>query len=71
MSILSPLKLYHFQAFLIWWHSLFKDANIAIWTHLEQPQSRIETKSKIWTLFEPKHKNFKCLLKIEGSLKKF
>ncbi len=26
---------------------------------------------KILTLFEPKHKNFKCLLKIEGSLKKF
>jgi hypothetical protein len=25
---------------------------------------------KIWTLFEPKHKNFKWLLKIEGSLKK-
>jgi hypothetical protein len=25
---------------------------------------------KIWTLFEPKHKNFKCLLKIEGSLLK-
>ncbi len=23
---------------------------------------------KIWTLFEPKHKNFKCLLKIEGLL---
>jgi hypothetical protein len=26
---------------------------------------------KIWTLFEPKHKNLKCQLKIEGSLKKF
>ncbi len=23
MSISSPLKLYHFQAFLIWWHSPF------------------------------------------------
>jgi hypothetical protein len=25
MSISSPLNLYHFQAFLIWWHSPFKD----------------------------------------------
>ncbi len=24
MSVSSPLKLYHFQAFLIWWHSPFK-----------------------------------------------
>ncbi len=37
-------------------------------THFEQPQIRFRTKWKIWTLFEPKHKNFKCLLKIEGSL---
>jgi hypothetical protein len=39
-------------------------------THFEQPQIRFRTKLKIWTLFEPKHKNFKCLLKIEGSLSK-
>ncbi len=39
-------------------------------THFEQSQIRFRTKSKIWTLFEPKHQNFKCLLKIEGSLKK-
>jgi hypothetical protein len=41
-----------------------------IQTHFEQPQIRFRTKWKIWTLFEPKHKNFKCLLKIEGSLLK-
>jgi hypothetical protein len=41
-----------------------------IQTHFEQPQIRFRTKWKIWTLFELKHKNFKCLLKIEGSLKK-
>jgi hypothetical protein len=39
-------------------------------THFEQPQIRFRTKCKIWTLFEPKYKNFKCLLKIEGSFKK-
>jgi hypothetical protein len=37
-------------------------------THFEQPQIRFRTNWKIWTLFEPKHKNFKCLIKIEGSL---
>ncbi len=38
--------------------------------HFEQPQIRFRTKWKIWMLFEPKHKNFKCLIKIEGSRKK-
>ncbi len=42
-----------------------------IWMHFEQSQIRLRTKWKIWTLFEPEHKNFKCLLKIEGSLRKF
>ncbi len=39
-------------------------------THFEQPQIRFRTKWKIWMLFEPKHKNFKCLIKIEGTLLK-
>ncbi len=38
--------------------------------NFEQPQIRFRTKWKIWTLFAPKHKNFICLLKIEGSLNK-
>jgi hypothetical protein len=58
-EIKQPIRKRH------WWSELLKDANRAIWTHLEQPQLRFETKWKIWTLFEPKHKNFKCLLKIE------
>jgi hypothetical protein len=37
-------------------------------THFEQPQIKFRTKLKIWMLFEPKHKNFECLLKIELSL---
>jgi hypothetical protein len=51
-----------------WKSELFQDANRTIWTHLEETQFRFETKWKIWMLFEPKHKNFKCQLKIEGSL---
>jgi hypothetical protein len=47
-----------------WNSELFQDTNGAIWTHLEQPQSRFKIKCKIWMLFEPQHKNFKCLLKI-------
>ncbi len=39
-------------------------------TNFEQPEIRFRPKWKIWTLFEPKHNNFKYLLKIEGSLKK-
>ncbi len=50
-----------------WKSELFQDYR-AIWTHLEQPQFRFETKRKIWKLFEPKHRNFKCILKIEGSV---
>ncbi len=42
-----------------------------ILTHFEQSQIRFRTKWKIWTLCEPMHKNFKCLLKIEVSLKNF
>ncbi len=40
----------------VWKSELFQDANRAVWTHLEQPQFRFKTKSKIWTLFEPEHK---------------
>jgi hypothetical protein len=47
---------------------LLQDTYRAIWTHLEQPQLGFETKLKIWMLFEPKHKIFKCLLQIKGSL---
>jgi hypothetical protein len=46
----------------------FKTQIEQIRTHFEQPQIKFRTKWKIWTLFEPKHKHFKCLLKIEGSL---
>jgi hypothetical protein len=42
-----------------------------IWTHFEQSQIRFRTKWKIWTLFKPKHKNFKCLLKLKAHLKNF
>jgi hypothetical protein len=35
-----------------------------ILTHFEQPQKRFKTKWRIWTLFEPQPKKFKCLLKI-------
>jgi hypothetical protein len=42
-----------------------------IWIHFEQLQIRFRTKWKIWTLFEPKHKNFKSQLKIQSSLNKF
>ncbi len=41
-----------------------------IQTHLEQPQKRFKTKWKIWTLFEPQLKKFKCLLKIKQDFKK-
>ncbi len=34
-------------------------------THIKQPQKRFKTKWKIWTLFEPQLKKFKCLLKIK------
>jgi hypothetical protein len=46
----------------------FRTQREQIRTHFEQPQIRLRTKWKILTLLEPKHKNFKCLLKIEGSL---
>ena len=48
--------------------AIFRTQIEQIRTHFEQPQIRFRTKWKIWTLFEPKHRNFKCLLKIEGSL---
>ncbi len=34
-------------------------------THFEQRQKRFKTNRKIWTLFEPQLKKFKCLLKIK------
>ncbi len=34
-------------------------------THFEQPQKRLKTKWKIWSLFEPQLKKFKSLLKIK------
>ncbi len=39
-------------------------------THFEQPQKRFKTKWKIWTLFEPQLKKFKCLLKIREQFQK-
>ncbi len=54
-----------------WNSELFQDANRVISTHLEQPQYGFSKKLKILEFFEPKHKNFHCLLKIEGSIKIF
>ncbi len=39
-------------------------------THFEQPHKRFKTKWKIWTLFEPQLKKFKCLLKIKEKFQK-
>ena len=37
-------------------------------THYKQPQFAFETNWRIRTLYEPQHKNLKCLLKIKGTL---
>jgi hypothetical protein len=37
-------------------------------THYKQPQVAFETNWRIWKLYEPQHKNLKCLLKIKGTL---
>jgi hypothetical protein len=39
-------------------------------THSEQPQIRFKTRWKVLTLFEPRLKKFKCLLKIKERLQK-
>ncbi len=38
--------------------------------HLEPLNFGLKRKRKIWMLFEPQYKNFKCLLKIKGGLYK-
>jgi hypothetical protein len=37
MSIPSPLKQYHFQAILIWWHSPFEDVSLGLLVHKWKP----------------------------------
>ncbi len=49
----------------------FRTQNRAISMHLEQPQFRLKTKWKFWTIFEPQHKKFKWLIKLKACLNVF